>query len=213
MSAVKHPGVEGSAGEARRLDPPRPDPPRPEATRAAVVSPAPVVPTDEQRQAIEFGLQPLRIIAGAGTGKTMVMVERVAHLVATGEATPDQMLGLTFTNKAAFDLKQKVDRRLGADADVMVTTYHGFGAGLVARHLLELDLHPRTRLLNRAEAWQLLFLVFDELRFDKKRVFRPGTVVNDALTLASHCADHLVDCRGGGRLRADGSRGPVESPP
>ena len=75
----------------------------------------------------------------------------------------------------------------------MVTTYHGMGAGLVARHLLELDLHPRTRLLNRAEAWQLLFLVFDEFRFDKKRVFRPGIVVNDALTLASHCADHLVD--------------------
>ncbi|MDQ1391318.1 MAG: ATP-dependent helicase UvrD/PcrA, partial [Acidimicrobiaceae bacterium] len=152
-----------------------------------------VVPTDEQFRAIGYPLRPLRIIAGAGTGKTMVMVERIAHLVATGHATPDQALGLTFTNKAAAELKRRVDARLGGDADVLVTTYHGFGAGLVAEHLLELDLHPRTRLLNRAEAWQLLFGVFDDFRFDKKRVFRPGTVVNDALTLASHCADHLVD--------------------
>ncbi|MDQ1418620.1 MAG: ATP-dependent helicase UvrD/PcrA [Acidimicrobiaceae bacterium] len=153
----------------------------------------PVVPTDEQRCAINYDQRPLRIIAGAGTGKTMVMVERIAHLVATGQASPDQVLGLTFTNKAAAELKRRVDCRLDGDSDVMVTTYHGFGAGLVAEHLLELDLHPRTRLLNRAEAWQLLLSVFDDFRFDKKRVFRPGTVVNDALTLASHCADHLVD--------------------
>jgi DNA helicase-2/ATP-dependent DNA helicase PcrA len=174
----------------KMVAPVMPDPLEMVAPGAPVV---PVVPTEEQRRAIEFQQRPLRIIAGAGTGKTMVMVERIAYLVATGQATPDQVLGLTFTNKAAAELKQRVDRRLGADADVMVTTYHGFGAGLVAQHLLELDLHPRTRLLNRAEAWQLLFLVFDEFRFDKKRVFRPGTVVNDALTLASHCADHLVD--------------------
>jgi DNA helicase-2/ATP-dependent DNA helicase PcrA len=152
-----------------------------------------VTPTAEQQAAISFGLQPLRIIAGAGTGKTMVMVERIAHLVAAGQADPEQVLGLTFTNKAAAELKQRVDRRLGGDTDVTVTTYHGFGAGLVADHLLDLDLHPRTRLLNRAEAWQLLFLVFDEFRFDKRRVFRPGLVVNDALALASRCADHLVD--------------------
>lgn len=153
----------------------------------------PIVPTAEQAAAITFDQRPLRIIAGAGTGKTMVMVERIAHLVATGQFDPAQVLGLTFTNKAAAELKQRVDRRLGADADVMVTTYHGFGAGLVAQHLLELDLHPRTRLLNRAESWQLVFRVFDDFRFQKKRVFRPGTVVNDALVLASHCADHLVD--------------------
>jgi DNA helicase-2/ATP-dependent DNA helicase PcrA len=163
--------------------------PRPPGLVPPVVA---VVPTEEQRAAIEFGLQPLRIIAGAGTGKTMVMVERIAHLVATGQGRADQVLGLTFTNKAAAELKERVDRRLGSDADVTVSTYHGFGATLVARHLLDLDLHPRTRVLNRAEAWQLLFRVFDEFRFDKKRVFRPGLVVNDALTLASHCADHLV---------------------
>ncbi|MGH9123820.1 MAG: ATP-dependent DNA helicase, partial [Acidimicrobiales bacterium] len=152
-----------------------------------------VVLTSQQFDAVTFDPAPLRIVAGAGAGKTLVMVERIAHFVASGLATPSQVLGLTFTNKAAAELKHRVDGRLGAGADVLVTTYHGFGAGLVADHLLELDLHPRTRLLNRAEAWQLLFGVFDEFRFDKRRVFRPGLVVNDALVLASHCADHLVE--------------------
>jgi DNA helicase II / ATP-dependent DNA helicase PcrA len=152
-----------------------------------------IVLTAEQLAAVTHPLTPLRIVAGAGTGKTTVMAERIRHLVEAGLATPDQFLGLTFTNKAAASLKRRVLDCLEPDADVTVTTYHGFCAGLVAGHALELDLHPRTRLLNRAEAWQLLFSVFDEFRFSRRRVLKPSLVVNDGLVLASRCADHLVD--------------------
>ena len=81
----------------------------PAAESVAASAGVPVVPTDEQRCAIKYDQRPLRIIAGAGTGKTMVMVERIAHLVATGQASPDQVLGLTFTNKAAAELKHRVE--------------------------------------------------------------------------------------------------------
>ena len=153
---------------------------------------APFVATPEQRAAIEHPLSPLLVVAGAGTGKTSVMAERILHLVETGEVRTDQVLGLTFTNKAAANLKQRVIERLGPDSDVNVTTYHAFGARLVADHAIELDLHPDTEVLNRAQAWQLLFDVFDEFRFEKRSTFRPGLVVDDALQLASRCADHLV---------------------
>ena len=119
------------------------------------------VPSDDQRHVIEHPLSPLLVVAGAGTGKTTVMAARMLHLVEQGLATPHQILGLTFTNKAAANFKQRVRERLGADADVTVSTYHGFGASLVAAHALELGLDAGTQVLNRAQAWQLLFSVFD----------------------------------------------------
>jgi DNA helicase II / ATP-dependent DNA helicase PcrA len=148
--------------------------------------------TTEQVEAIEAGPAPQLLVAGAGTGKTTVMARRILHLVETGRARPDQILGLTFTNKAAAHLKVKVREALGADADVTVGTYHSFGAAIVADHALELDLHPDTRILNRAQAWQLLYGVFDEFRFQHRKVLHPQILLDHALTLASRCADHLV---------------------
>jgi DNA helicase-2/ATP-dependent DNA helicase PcrA len=132
------------------------------------------------------------LVAGAGTGKTTVMAQRILHLVASGQVPADQILGLTFTNKAAAHLRAKVREALGPDADVTVGTYHSFGASVVADHALELDLHPDTRILNRAQAWQLLYGVFDEFRFQHRRTLFPQMLLDQALTLASRCADHLV---------------------
>ncbi|MDP8976255.1 MAG: ATP-dependent helicase [Actinomycetota bacterium] len=149
-------------------------------------------PTNDQRAVIEHPLSGLLVVAGAGTGKTTVVAARMLDLVHRCLAEPHQILGLTFTNKAAANLKDRVRERLGADADVTVSTYHAFGAALVAAHGLELGLDPGTQVLNRAQAWQLLFSVFDEFRFQRRSTFVPSLVVNDALALASHCADHLV---------------------
>jgi DNA helicase-2/ATP-dependent DNA helicase PcrA len=150
------------------------------------------VPTPEQQAAIDHGRSPLLIVAGAGTGKTTVMAERMLRFVTSGEARPDELLGLTFTNKAAGHLKETVNDRLGPDSDVTITTYHAFGAALVSDHLVELGLAPNVRILNRAQAWQLLFSVFDEFRFERRKTFKPSLIVDDALLLASRCADHLV---------------------
>ncbi|HEX2023863.1 MAG TPA: ATP-dependent DNA helicase [Acidimicrobiales bacterium] len=152
----------------------------------------PFVPTAEQATAIEAPLRPLLLVAGAGTGKTTVMARRILHLVESGQVRADQVLGLTFTNKAARHLKERVRAALGANADVTVATYHSFGASLVADHHLELDLDPGTQVLNRAQSWQLLFTVFDEFRFERRGTLSPRVLLDDALALASRCADHLV---------------------
>ncbi|MDQ4069867.1 MAG: ATP-dependent helicase, partial [Actinomycetota bacterium] len=148
--------------------------------------------TSEQVEAVEAEPSAQLLVAGAGTGKTTVMARRVLHLVRSGQVRPDQVLALTFTNKAAAHLKAKVREALGADADVTVGTYHSFAASLVADHALELDLHPDTRVLNRAQAWQLLYGVFGEFRFRHRRTLYPQILLDHALTLASRCADHLV---------------------
>jgi DNA helicase-2/ATP-dependent DNA helicase PcrA len=165
-----------------------------------VNGPAPFLPSPEQRAAIEHPATPLLIVAGAGTGKTSVMAERIVHFLTSGQYREDEILGLTFTNKAAAALKARIAERRPEGTDVTVATYHSFGASLVADHAVELDLHPRTRLLTRTQAWQLLFAVFDEFRFERRGVMRPSLVVDDGLVLASRCADHLVDLE---RLIAD----------
>jgi DNA helicase-2/ATP-dependent DNA helicase PcrA len=169
---------------------------------SAAGSVAPLRPTIEQHDAITAPLVPLLVVAGAGTGKTTVMAQRILHLVQSGQARPDEILGLTFTNKAGRNLKERVREALGPDADVTVATYHSFGASLVADHALELDLDPGARVLNRAQSWQLLFAVFDDFRFRQRATLKPQVLLNDALDLASRCADHLVaiddveaDCR------------------
>jgi DNA helicase-2/ATP-dependent DNA helicase PcrA len=169
----------------------------------------PFTPTPEQWAAIEAPLGPLLIVAGAGSGKTTVMAQRILHLVESGKAEPDQILGLTFTNKAALNLKEKVRQALGADADVTVATYHSFGASLVSEHALELDLAPGAQLLDRAQAWLLLFSVFDEFRFQRRSALVPRVILEAALALASRAADYLVPVEA---IAADSARLVKEAP-
>ena len=195
-----HPGRGVPAGRRRQLPvvlvpAALPHPARGPAARGRAGRPRGVTtftPTDEQADAIEAPLTPQLLVAGAGAGKTTVMAHRILHVVQSGQARADQILALTFTNKAAQHLKQRVREVLGPDADATVATYHSFGASLVADHALELDLAPGTRVLNRAESWQLLFAVFDEFRFDRRSTLSPEFVLTDALNLASRAADHLV---------------------
>ncbi len=108
------------------------------------------------------------VVAGAGSGKTESMARRIEHLVTTGQAEPAEIMALTFTNKAAAELAKRVRSRLGADTDVLVSTYHGFAASLVNDHVLELDLPPRTTLINRGQAWQLCLSQYDTYQFEQR---------------------------------------------
>ncbi|HUQ64109.1 MAG TPA: ATP-dependent DNA helicase [Acidimicrobiales bacterium] len=148
--------------------------------------------TPEQQTAVGAPLTPLLLVAGAGAGKTTVVGRRILHVVEKNLARADEVLGLTFTNKAAHHLKKVVREVLGPDAGVTIGTYHSFGASLVADNLLELGLDTASRVLDHAESWQLLFAVFDEFRFERRRTLSPQLLLRDALNLASRCADHLV---------------------
>lgn len=158
------------------------------------------VPDAQQQAAINHPLTPLRIVAGAGSGKTEVMARRVVAMVERGDVADHQVLGLTFSNKAAANLRERVVARLGPANRVHIATYHGFGAQLVSESAALLGLPPEPRLLDRARAFQLLLDELHRVDLPNKKLGRPESVVADVLTLASSCADHLVSVE---TLRAD----------
>src|SRR5881409_3724332 len=112
---------------------------------------------DAQRQAVTHDAGPLLIVAGAGAGKTTVITRRIAWLIAQKKARPEEILALTFTDKAAAEMEERVDLLVPYGyADVQIATFHAFGDRLLREHALELGLTPAVRVLNRAE--QVLFL-------------------------------------------------------
>ena len=139
-------------------------------------------PTEEQSRVIAHRLSPLLVVAGAGSGKTATMAQRVVYLVATGQVRPDQVLGLTFTRKATAELDQRVASRLaslgaagllpvtapktdgtGADAadatdvgEPMIATYNSFAGTLVRDHGLRIGVDPDSALITQARSWQIV---------------------------------------------------------
>ena len=171
-------------------------------------------PTDEQVAVIEAPLGPRLVVAGAGSGKTETMSARVVWLVANGLVRADEVLGLTFTRKAAGELADRVRARLRAlrragltgpgladdDADVAdpaVSTYHSYAAGIVADHGLRLGVEPGSRLLGEAAAWQLATQVvesWDDSDGDMSAMTNASSTVVDAvLALSAECSEHLVE--------------------
>lgn len=165
-------------------------------------------PTDEQAAVIAAPPGPLVVIAGAGAGKTETMAARVVWLVANGYARPGEVLGLTFTRKAAGQLLRRVRSRLArlAGAGLMaaspggpaeepptISTYDAFAGRLLREFGLLLPVEPDTRLVSPTERWQLAYQVVcehpDQLETDKS----PATVTDMVLRLAAQLAEHLVD--------------------
>ncbi len=146
---------------------------------------------------------PLLVVAGAGSGKTETMAGRVVHLIASGAVRPEQVLGLTFTRKAASELGDRVRSRLNALArkgfgvsaePVTVSTYHAYAAALVGDHGLRLGLDLGNRLIGEAGAWQLVDDLVEGWDGDMSAVTSArSTVVDAVLGLAGECAEHLVD--------------------
>ncbi|HET7700117.1 MAG TPA: ATP-dependent DNA helicase [Candidatus Limnocylindria bacterium] len=113
--------------------------------------------TDEQRRAVEHGVGPLLVVAGAGTGKTHVLTARIVHLIATGAARPHEILAVTFTEKAAAQMQERVDLNtpLGLN-DAAIKTFHGFGDEVFREFALELGRSGELRVLSAAE--QVIFV-------------------------------------------------------
>ena len=112
---------------------------------------------EAQAAAVAHEAGPLLIIAGAGTGKTTVITRRIAYLIATRRARPSEILALTFTDKAAVEMEERVDTLVPYGyADVQISTFHAFGDRLIKENALELGLTPDFRVLTRAE--QVIFL-------------------------------------------------------
>src|SRR6266404_1830647 len=106
--------------------------------------------TEGQAAAVTHETGPLLTIAGAGTGKTTVITRRIAYLIATRRARPSEILALTFTDKAAAEMEERVDTLVPYGyADVQISTFHAFGDRLIKENALELGLTPDFRVLTR----------------------------------------------------------------
>lgn len=186
-------------------------------------------PTDEQVAVIESPLRPALVVAGAGSGKTETMAARVVWLLANGLVAPEEVLGLTFTRKAAGELAERVRRRLrhlaraaaaegvhlpglslaedtadgGAAlltvARPTISTYNAYAASLVADHGLRLGVEPAARLLGEAAQWQLASEVVESWTADLDSAAAVSTVVEAVLTLSGALDEHLRDPDGARR--------------
>ncbi|MFF3173409.1 UvrD-helicase domain-containing protein [Streptomyces sp. NPDC057900] len=163
--------------------------------------------TPEQTACITAPPAPQVIVAGAGSGKTTVMAARVVWLVGTGQVAPEQVLGLTFTNKAAGELAERVRKALVAagvtDPEVIdpddppgepsISTYHAFAGRLLTEHGLRIGLEPTTRLLADATRFQLAARVLRDAPGPYPALTRSfPTLVSDLLALDAELAEHLV---------------------
>ncbi|MFE7514884.1 UvrD-helicase domain-containing protein [Streptomyces sp. NPDC057540] len=170
--------------------------------------------TPEQTACITAPLAPQVVVAGAGSGKTTVMAARVVWLVGTGQVAPEQVLGLTFTNKAAGELAERVRTALVragvTDPDVIdpddppgeprISTYHAFAGQLLTDHGLRIGLEPTSRLLADATRYQLAARVLREAPGPYPALTRSfPTLITDLLALDAELAEHLVPPE---RLRA-----------
>ena len=170
-------------------------------------------PTPEQARVIEAPLdRPLLVVAGAGSGKTETMAARVVWLVANGLVRPDEVLGLTFTRKAAGELGERLAARLTAlqeaglwtppseqgaallDDGPTVSTYHAYAAGIVREHGARLGTEAESRLLTEAAAWQFAHEAVTSWDDDVDGVDKAESTVTTALVdLSGEMAEHLVD--------------------
>ncbi|MFE9477697.1 UvrD-helicase domain-containing protein [Streptomyces spororaveus] len=166
--------------------------------------------TPEQMACVTAPPAPQVVVAGAGSGKTTVMAARVVWLVGTGAVAPEQVLGLTFTNKAAGELSERVRTALAragitdpdpspADADAVggeprISTYHAFAGQLLKDHGLRIGLEPSSRLLADATRFQLAAKVLREAPGPYPSLTKSvPDLVGDLLALDAELSEHLVD--------------------
>ena len=111
---------------------------------------------EKQKEAVTFGEGPLLIIAGAGTGKTQVITRRIAYLIASKRAKPEEILALTFTEKAATEMEERVDILVPYGyTGTWIGTFHAFGDEVLREHALKLGLDPNLQVLTKPE--QIIF--------------------------------------------------------
>jgi DNA helicase-2/ATP-dependent DNA helicase PcrA len=129
----------------------------------------------EQREAVEAVEGPLLVLAGAGTGKTRVLTTRFAHILLTNRAYPSQVLAVTFTNKAAREMRERVAAIIGRPAEgLWLGTFHALCARMLRRHAALVGLTSSFNILDADDQLRLLKQVMEAARVDTKRWAPPA---------------------------------------
>ena len=143
-----------------------------------------------QREAVAWTGSPLLVLAGAGSGKTRVLTSKMAYLIARGEAKPWDILAVTFTNKAAKEMKDRVSSLVGGDEKSMqVCTFHSFGLRFLFRNralLPEVGLREGFGIFDRGDSRSLVKQIMEKLNMDTKQ-FDPSSMLDRISMVKNDC--------------------------
>lgn len=125
----------------------------------------------EQRRAVETLEGPVLVLAGAGTGKTKVLTSRIAHIIATGSARPNEILAVTFTNKASREMKERISALIGSVAEGMpwLGTFHSIATKLLRRHAELINRRSDFTILDMDDQIRLIKQLLQAENIDEKR--------------------------------------------
>jgi len=150
-----------------------------------------------QKQAIEYVSGPLLIVAGAGTGKTTVITEKIAYLIENKLATPEQILALTFTDRSSAEMLERVDKLINIGySEIQISTFHAFCQRLLEKYALDIGLPNRFKLLTETDAWLLVRKNLDRFNLDYYRPLgNPVRHIHELLKHFSKCKDELISTK------------------
>src|SRR5579875_3454143 len=146
-------------------------------TESAPVAPRTAAPpaylaelNEAQRRAVEAVEGPVLVLAGAGTGKTRVLTARLAHILASRRAWPSQIVAVTFTNKAALEMRERLERLIGRTAEgLWLGTFHAIAARILRRHAEVVGLKPNFTILDADDQLRLVKQIAAAENVDEKR--------------------------------------------
>lgn len=147
-----------------------------------------------QKQAVLHDQGPVMLIAGAGTGKTTVITQRIAYLIAKKKAKPEEILAVTFTEKAAGEMAERVDQLLPLGyAELWIHTFHGFAEKVLKNYALDIGLPNDFKLLDSTAAWMLVRENLEQFDLDYYRPLgNPTKFIHALLSHFSRCKDEVI---------------------
>ncbi len=149
---------------------------------------------NQQKEAVKHETGPLLIIAGAGTGKTTVITQRVAYLIEQKRAKPEEILALTFTDKSATEMEERIDRLVEIGyIDFWVSTFHAFCERILRTEGLHIGLSTDFKLQDQTASWILVRENLDKFNLDYyKPLSRPTQFIHSLLKHFSSCKDQRI---------------------
>ncbi|RJR31616.1 PD-(D/E)XK nuclease family protein [Candidatus Parcubacteria bacterium] len=148
----------------------------------------------EQKQAVSFGEGPLLIVAGAGTGKTTVITQRLKWLIDQKKASGEEILALTFTEKAAAEMEERIDKILPYGyLDLWIMTFHSFAEKILKDNALEIGLSNDFKLLDLTQQWSIVRQNLEKFNLDYYRPLgNPAKFIHALLKLFSRAKDESI---------------------
>ena len=143
---------------------------------------------EEQKKAVLYNEGPLLILAGAGSGKTKVLTTKIAYLIEKLNISPYEILAITFTNKAALEMRERVDRMIGSVAkDIQISTFHSFGLKILRENYARLDYSKNFVIMDSDDSLTIVKKILKSLNYDPK-IYNPKAIRNKI----SNCKNELL---------------------